>query len=131
MTKVGIIKPGIKMPGQILLLQSMLLSATVNAGEVDVVDAFAECDDDCSFHVSLRHADEGWKHYANRWEVLTPDGKVIATRVLYHPHVNEQPFNRSQSGVKIPKGVTEVTVRGHDLVHNHGGKEMTVKIPAN
>jgi len=113
---------------QFVLLPGLLLVAMANAGEVDVVDAVVECDDGCDFHVTLKHADEGWKHYANRWEVLTPDGKIIATRVLAHPH-SPAPFTRSLSGVKIPKGVSEVVVRGHDLVHAYGGKEMIVKIP--
>jgi hypothetical protein len=45
------------------------------------------------FSVTVRHADEGWDHYADRWEVLTSDGTLLATRTLYHPHVNEQPFH--------------------------------------
>ena len=47
-------------------------------------------------------ADSGWDHYANRWEVLEPEGQVIATRTLLHPHVDEQPFTRSLSGIHIP-----------------------------
>ena len=81
------------------------------------------------FDVTVQHGDEGWKHYANRWEVLAPDGTVLGTRTLYHPHVDEQPFTRSLSGVEIPRGVTTVTVRAHDLVHGTGGAEMVVDIP--
>ncbi|MCB1802030.1 MAG: hypothetical protein KDI82_10125 [Gammaproteobacteria bacterium] len=79
--------------------------------------------------VTVRHADTGWDHYANRWEVIGPDGRVLATRVLYHPHVNEQPFTRSLSGVKIPGEFTWVRVRAHDLVHGHGGREVTLSVP--
>ena len=80
-------------------------------------------------HVTLRHTDTGWDHYANRWEVLGPAGDVLATRVLYHPHVNEQPFTRSLDGVAIPAGLTWVRVRGHDLVHGYGGREVTLSVP--
>ena len=79
--------------------------------------------------VTLRHADSGWDHYANKWDVVGPDGELLGTRVLYHPHVNEQPFTRSLSGVKIPKNITEVTVRAHDLVHGFGGREVTLSVP--
>jgi hypothetical protein len=79
--------------------------------------------------VTLRHADSGWDHYANRWEVLAPDGSVIATRVLVHPHVHEQPFTRGLSGVRIPAEHTWVRVRGHDLVHGYGGREVTLSVP--
>jgi len=79
--------------------------------------------------VTLRHADTGWDHYANRWEILAPDGRVIATRVLVHPHVNEQPFTRGLTAVPIPAEYTWVRVRGHDLVHGYGGREVTLSVP--
>lgn len=79
--------------------------------------------------VTLRHADSGWDHYANRWEVLAPDGRVIATRILAHPHVKEQPFTRGLSGVRIPAEFTWIRLRGHDLVHGNGGREVTLSVP--
>ena len=79
--------------------------------------------------VTLRHADTGWDHYANRWEVLAPDGQVIATRVLAHPHVHEQPFTRGLGRVRIPGEYTWVKVRAHDLVHGYGGREVTLSVP--
>ncbi|MEZ5853616.1 MAG: hypothetical protein R3D67_02305 [Hyphomicrobiaceae bacterium] len=71
----------------------------------------------------------GWHKYADKWEVRAPDGKVLGTRVLLHPHEDEQPFTRDLGGVAIPPGVTEVTVRAHDKVEGWGGAEMTVKVP--
>jgi len=79
--------------------------------------------------VTLRHADTGWDHYANRWEILAPDGRVLATRVLVHPHVHEQPFTRALSAVRIPAEFTWVRVRAHDLVHGYGGREVTLSVP--
>ncbi len=100
------------------------------SGEADVVNVEAICNSDstCDFIVSVKHADDGWEHYANRWEVRTADGKRIAIRELAHPHVNEQPFTRSLKNVQIPADVTEVSVRARDSRHNYGGKEITVKI---
>ncbi len=72
------------------------------------------------FDVTVRHADAGWDHYADTWEVAEPDGKVLATRVLLHPHDTEQPFTRSLTGIEIPDGLTEVLVRAHDSVHGWG-----------
>jgi hypothetical protein len=101
------------------------------AGEVDVVAAEVSCDAQrvCHFVVTLRHADEGWKHYANRWEVISPDGEVLGTRVLRHPHVEEQPFTRSLPGVEIPEASGELRIRAHDSVHGYGGKETLVTVP--
>jgi hypothetical protein len=110
---------------------SLLASAAVHAGEADVIDVKAtfEAAGTFAFDVTVRHADAGWEHYADRWEVIGTDGAIYGTRVLAHPHDDEQPFTRSQGGIKIPEGVSQVTVRGHDLVHEYGGMEMTVALP--
>ncbi len=119
------------------MIKSILAAATLIltiqpsfAGEADVLDVKVTKSGSGTydFSVTVEHADAGWDHYANKWEVVTPDGKVIATRVLAHPHDNEQPFTRSKSGVKVPEGVTEVVIRAGDSVHGVGGKEMTVKL---
>lgn len=101
------------------------------AGEADVieVDVTAQGQGRYTFSVTVRHADEGWDHYANAWEVVAPDGTVLGKRVLYHPHVGEQPFTRSLSGVAVPKALREVIVRANDSVHGLGGKEVRVKMP--
>ena len=80
------------------------------------------------FNVTVRHADTGWDHYADRWDVLGPDGKVLGTRVLYHPHVNEQPFTRSQR-VRIPPGVTAVSVRAHCKVDGDAKSVFRIDLP--
>lgn len=108
---------------------SLLFGSLAVAGEADVVGVrMTERGDTYNFSVTVRHADAGWDHYADKWDVVTPDGKVLATRVLLHPHDNEQPFTRSQGGVKIPSGLTSVRVRAHDKVHGYGGREMEVDL---
>lgn len=81
------------------------------------------------FSVTVRHADEGWEHYADKWEVIGQDGVIYGERVLLHPHVDEQPFTRSQSSISVPEGVSEVIVRARDKLHGWGGAEMTVRLP--
>jgi hypothetical protein len=105
-------------------------AAAAQAGEADVVDvtATAESGGAWRFDVSVRHADEGWDHYADRWEVLSPDGTVLGTRTLLHPHETEQPFTRSLSGVVTPDGIDEVEIRAHDSVHGYGGATMRVQL---
>ena len=100
------------------------------AGEADVIDVkVSKQGSTFKFDVTVRHADTGWKHYANRWEVVAPDGTVLGKRVLFHPHVDEQPFTRSLSNVRIPTDVKQVIVRAGDSKHELGGKEMTVAVP--
>ncbi|WP_397543724.1 hypothetical protein [Roseovarius salis] len=61
--------------------------------------------------VTLAHPDSGWDHYADGWEVLGPDGNRIGFRELMHPHVHEQPFTRSLSGVMLPDGARRIFIR--------------------
>ncbi len=115
----------------ILSFAFMLACAPALAGEADVVAVEVSLEDGGTwrFDVTVRHADEGWDHYADRWDVLGPDSTVLGTRKLLHPHVEQQPFTRSLTGVAIPDGITEVVVRAHDSVDGYGGAEMTVDLP--
>lgn len=80
------------------------------------------------FDVTVRHNDEGWNHYANAWEVLDMNGNNLGTRVLGHPHEQEQPFTRSKCGINIPKDVSKVVVRAKCNKHGFGGKAYIVDI---
>ena len=101
------------------------------AGEADVISVEVTKLENSTykFNVTVSHNDEGWNHYVNKWDVVGLDGTVYGTRTLYHPHVDEQPFTRSLSGVKIPKGISRVTIRAHDSVHGYGGEVVTIVLP--
>jgi hypothetical protein len=105
------------------------LCGSAVAGKANVLKVkFEKHKDTYTFNVTVKHRDKGWKHFANRWEILTPDGKIIATRKLMHPHEHEQPFTRSMSSIKIPDDLQYVIVRAHDLQHGYGGKEVKVML---
>jgi len=112
-------------------LAAVMLCFPASAGEADVVDVRVQMQANGSyrFDATVRHADEGWDHYADAFEIVAPDGDVLGTRVLAHPHVNEQPFTRSLSRVKIPPGIATVEVRARDKVHGLGGKTYQVTLP--
>ena len=115
---------------KLIILLLALPAMTAWAGEADVVqvDIKQTAAATYRFEVTLQHADTGWKHYANKWEIVGPKDEILGTRILYHPHVNEQPFTRSLSDVRIPDGVNTVRVRAHDLIHGYGGKEVVVQV---
>jgi hypothetical protein len=81
----------------ITLASTAVMISPNMAGEVDVVNVVAQqtSAQTYRFDVTLRLADEGWDHYANKWDVVDPSGRVLGERILHHPHVNEQPFTRS------------------------------------
>ena len=115
----------------ILLLLALPMAPLSYAGEADVIEVKVVKSGEYTyqFQVTVLHDDEGWQHYANKWDIVAPDGTVLGTRILYHPHVGEQPFTRSLSGVKIPRTISKVTIRAHDSVHEYGGKVQTVALP--
>lgn len=115
------------MIGALLLIGTGQLAV---AGEVEIVKVQIRAAGN-SWHanVTLRHDDTGWEHYADAWQVVDENGKLLGKRVLYHPHVNEQPFTRSLSGIEIPAGTQVVYVEAHDKVH--GWSKQRVRIDLN
>jgi len=114
-----------------ILFFCLMAVSNLWAGPADVIDVNVHltAPQTYTFDVTVQHADTGWDHYADQWEVVAPDGTVLGTRVLYHPHVDEQPFTRGLSGVRIPAQVKQVTIRAHDKVHGWGGKTILVNLP--
>lgn len=103
----------------------------VSAGPPEVVNAKVEIHRNGRYAVSatLVHADDGWDHYADKWEIATVDGAVIDTRVLLHPHERNKPFTRSLSNVEMPLGVDVVVIRAHCSVHGYGANTATLELP--
>lgn len=79
-----------------------------------------------AFSVTVRSDDIGWDGYADRWEVVS-EGVVVASRELSHPHVDEQPFTRSLSGIALGPGDV-VEVRSHHSVGGYCGAELSVAV---
>lgn len=114
-----------------LALVAGMLAGPALAGEADVVDVRVRAagQDRFDFDVTIRSRDTGWTRYADRFEVLDPDGRVLGTRVLFHPHEHEQPFTRDLHGVRIPPGIRRVTLRAHMKGVGHDGATLQVALP--
>jgi len=110
------------------LLLALLTQGAV-AGEVKIEHALFQhrSGDAWRVAVTLRHADTGWDHYADGWQVVDAEGRVLGHRTLYHPHVHEQPFTRSYE-VHIPRGVSRVFVEAHDKVHGWSPQHLAVDL---
>jgi hypothetical protein len=81
------------------------------------------------FDVTVRSVDKGWNYYADAFEVLTPDGRLLGRRELLHPHETEQPFTRELYGVRIPASITEVLVRARHKPRGYDGATRILKLP--
>ena len=77
---------------------------------------------------TIQHDDEGWEHYADRWEILDMQGNLLDTRTLLHPHTSE-PFTRSIERANIPRGIARIKIRAHDNVHGYSNEELYINLP--
>ncbi len=113
-----------------IAILTMILFSNTNAGEVKILaaDFTRSANNQWAVSVTLKHHDTGWDHYADDWRVVDNKGNVLGNRVLYHPHVSEQPFTRSLSGVKIPPGLTQVYIEAHDKVHGWTPDRLAVDL---
>lgn len=118
---------------RILFLTIAYLSITsslVFAGEADVLQVKIEKTGDgyLNVYTTVQHDDEGFEHYADRWEILDMEGNLLDTRILMHPH-SAEPFTRSILRARLPKGIKKISVRAHDNVHGYGGQIVEAAVP--
>ncbi|WP_415922226.1 hypothetical protein [Tateyamaria sp. SN6-1] len=113
------------------LIPLLLLASPAFAEDpvIENVDIRKTGTDTYRFSVTISHPDTGWDHYADGWRVLDMDGNELGLRVLYHPHVNEQPFTRSLDGVQIPEGTTQVQIQARDLPAGWNDGTTIVTLP--
>lgn len=100
------------------------------ASNAEVIDVTAELTPAQKYNltVTIKHADTGWDHYANAWRIYSPEGKLIGERVLYHPHVKEQPFTRTLRDIHIPADLSEVMIIPYCSKTGESAKGYTLKL---
>lgn len=112
------------------ILIAALAAAPAFAGPAKISNVVvSEADGMYNFDVTVSHADTGWENYVDAWRIKDEAGNVLGVRALAHPHVGEQPFTRSLSGVTIPDGVTVVIVEVHDSVTGWDPDVRHVNLP--
>lgn len=112
----------------ILILLMFAFPANADPATIVAVEATPGADG-WRFAVTLAHGDTGWDDYADGWRVELADGTILGERPLAHPHVNEQPFTRSTSGVAIPDGTQEVFIRARTNTDGWSGTTSAFALP--
>jgi hypothetical protein len=110
-----------------VMLFGVISSAAADDAVVEAVEA-RKSGSEWTFSVTLRHGDTGWDDYADGWRVVTDDGTELGARTLFHPHVNEQPFTRSLSGVAIPHGTPSVFIEARTNIGGWGDVRFEVSL---
>lgn len=114
----------------ILPLVALLLATSAHADPARIVAITAtEASGGWRFDVTVEHGDTGWDDYADGWRVELADGTVLGERPLAHPHVDEQPFTRSTSGVQIGHGVSQVFLRTRTNVEGWADSTAAYDLP--
>jgi hypothetical protein len=84
-----------------------------------------------TFSATVSSSETGWDKYADEWRVLSDQTgmvTVFGTRALLHPHVEEQPFTRSMSGVLVPETFHTVKLVARDSVLDYCGDAFELNI---
>lgn len=114
----------------VITLIALSCALPASADPSDILDVRLRPDGDTwKVEVTLAHPDTGWDHYADGWRVEDATGQVLGLRELLHPHVTEQPFMRSLSGVIIPEGTAQVFIRTRCSVDGWDFLTKTVDLP--
>lgn len=123
----------IKLNKYLPLLSSLIfliVCSAANSGDIKIlaVDLNNSNNNIWLVKVTLEHTDTGWDHYADSWQIEDEKGNVLGYRLLQHPHVNEQPFTRSLTGVEIPEDITTLYIKAHDKVHGWTKNSLRVNL---
>jgi len=116
-----------------IILKSIPLlfySLAISANDVKVLAAsiIHQSQGEYLINVKLQHPDTGWEHYADEWRIIDQHGNILASRVLLHPHVQEQPFTRSLSKVKLDDSLTTLYIEAHDKKHGWAKEKLKIDL---
>ncbi|WP_091432594.1 hypothetical protein [Aliiroseovarius sediminilitoris] len=109
----------------------LLCAATpVFADDAQIVGAtVTPADVGWTVSVTIAHEETGWDDYADEWRIENWVGDTLGTRVLQHPHVNEQPFTRSLKEVTLPQGTEAIWIRARTSVDGWGDERFELTLP--
>ncbi len=106
-------------------------TAKKSEGPANVVGAAMSKNIDGSWDIraTVRSKDTGPSSYADRVEILDPEGKLLHTIPVPNHHLNEQPFSVTATNVKLPTDIAHVVIRARMKPGGASGKERTLKFP--
>jgi len=93
-----------------LCLSTITIAQEARLTSVDIRGKYGE--DFYTVRIGIASPDTGCTQYADWWEIVTPEGKLVYRRILSHSHVEEQPFVRGANKVQLDKD-QEYYIRVH------------------
>ncbi|QJR16054.1 hypothetical protein [Usitatibacter palustris] len=115
----------------LVMVPAFASTAKKSEGPANVVGAAMSKNMDGTWDIraTVRSKDTGPSSYADRVEILDPEGKVLHTIPVKNHHLNEQPFSVTATNVKLPTDIAHVVIRARIKPGGASGKERTLKIP--
>jgi hypothetical protein len=103
---------------------------TAQANDVEILAAaiIHQSQGEYLINVKLQHQDTGWEHYADEWRIVDQHGNVLGSRVLLHPHIDEQPFTRALSNVKLDDSHQVIYIEAHDKQHGWAKQKLEIDL---
>jgi hypothetical protein len=109
------------------VIVALVFSPLLLAKEVEITKVELEpTGSTWTVHVTLRHDDQGFEHYANGWRLVDAKKNVIAAQELYHPHDKKKSFTDSKANIKIPSQTKLVFLEAQ--AKPHGWSKQRVRI---
>ncbi len=110
-----------------LIIASLVLSLSLLAKEVEISKVELEpTGPTWTVHVTLRHDDESYEHYANGWRIVDAKQNVLASQELYHPHKKKKSFTDNKTNITIPNTAKVIFLEAQ--AKPHGWSKRRVRI---
>jgi hypothetical protein len=108
----------------------LLLAGPAFADAPDVVDAIAtEAGGRWTVTVTIAHHDTGWDHFAKGFAVLLPDGTRLAYLEFSHPHIGQDTFAASLTGLRISNDVPFLLIRTRCNLVGWAAEPVQIDLP--
>ena len=120
------------MKNRMLLAYVLFLatSQTLKANDVEILAAAIvhQSQGEYLVNVKLQHQDTGWERYADEWRIVDQQGNILGSRTLLRPHVDEQPFTRALSNVRLDHNLTTIFIEAHDKKHGWSKQKLELDL---
>ncbi len=115
------------------LLLSAVFLIPLLAQKADVIEAKVKKSFGGKYvaYVKIDHKDEGYEHFADRWEIFDQNGKRLTIRIIFSPTTEKETIESYLYGFAVPEGTKKLIFKAHCNKDGWGGKEYVLNLDTN